>query len=143
MSTQVHGTTCAQAREPGRRDNGLANDVRDSPANVVRDSPTDEGAGVASRGDGVTRGTTTKDCSQRISSVVTPNSRKSAIFQTKPRSPCTERALRKSGTQQTSFLAHLGSVLIQNQCAVRCQRTSPEETTLHMPVKKISEDDSV
>ena len=35
MSTKVHGTTRAQAREPGRRDNGLANDVRVS--------PTDEG----------------------------------------------------------------------------------------------------
>ena len=28
MSTKVQGTTCAQAREPGRRDDGLANDVR-------------------------------------------------------------------------------------------------------------------
>ena len=40
MSTKVHGTTPAWAREPGRRDNGLANDVR-----VL---PTDEGAGAAS-----------------------------------------------------------------------------------------------
>ena len=43
MSTKVHGTTCAQAREPGRRDNGLANDF---PV-----SPTDEGAGAAPRED--------------------------------------------------------------------------------------------
>ena len=39
MSTKVHGTTCAQANEPGRCDNGLANDVRVS--------PIDEGAGAA------------------------------------------------------------------------------------------------
>ena len=39
MSTKVHGTTCAQERELGRRDSGLANDVRVS--------PTDEGAGAA------------------------------------------------------------------------------------------------
>ena len=66
MSTTVHGTTCAQAREPGRADDGLANDVRVSP---------DEGAGAALEG-GVTRATTTPGCSQRFSSVVTPNSRK-------------------------------------------------------------------
>ena len=41
MSTNVHGTTCAQAREPARRDDGLANDVRVS--------PTDEGASAAPR----------------------------------------------------------------------------------------------
>ena len=81
MSTKVHGTTCAEAREMERRDNGLASDVRVSP---------DEGAGPPR---GVTRGMTTQDCSQRISSVVTPNS-KSTLFQSKPRSPCTERASR-------------------------------------------------
>ena len=84
MSTKVHRTTRAQARDPGRRNNELANDVRVS--------PTDEGAGIA--GGGVTRGTTTPDCSQWISSVVTPNSTKSTSLQSKPRSPCTECALR-------------------------------------------------
>ena len=39
MSTKVHGTTRAQAREPGSPDNGVANDVRFS--------STDEGAGAA------------------------------------------------------------------------------------------------
>ena len=53
------------------------------------------------------------------------------------------RIARKSGAPQTSFLAHLGSVFFHNQCAVRCHRMSPGETTLHMPVKKMSEDDSV
>ena len=43
----------------------------------------------------VARGTTTLDCSQRISSVVTPNSRKSTSFQSKPWSPCTQRASRR------------------------------------------------
>ena len=42
----------------------------------------------------MTRGTTTQDWSQRISSVVTPKSRKSTSFQSKPRSPCTELASR-------------------------------------------------
>ena len=41
----------------------------------------------------MTRGTTTLDCSQRISSVVT-NSKKSTSFQPKPWSPCTKRASR-------------------------------------------------
>ena len=40
---------------------------------------------------------TTPDCSQWISSVVTPNNRKSTSFQSKLRSPCTERALRGRG----------------------------------------------
>ena len=53
------------------------------------------------------------------------------------------RIARKSGAPQTSSLAHLGSALFQNQCAVRCRHMSPEETTLHMPAKKTSEDDTV
>ena len=39
MSTQVHGTTCAQARQPGSRDNGLPNDVRVSPPTKVPSPP--------------------------------------------------------------------------------------------------------
>ena len=53
------------------------------------------------------------------------------------------RIARKCGARQTTFLAHLRSVLFQNQCAVRCHRMSPKETTLNMPVKKIPEEDSV
>ena len=54
------------------------------------------------------------------------------------------RIARKSGARQTSFLAHLLSVLpFRNQCAVRCHRMNLGETTLHMPEKKLSEDDSV
>ena len=110
MSTKVHGTTCAQAREPGRPDNGLANDVRVS--------PTDEGAGAAPGRGGVTRGTTTQDCSQRISSVVTPNSRKSTSFRSKrcPADPL------------------LGAAGVGGSVAVRCHRMSPVETTLHLPI---------
>ena len=54
----------------------------------------------------MTRGTTTLDCSQRIASVVTPNSIKTAVAVHRT------RIARKSGARQTSFLAHLGSVLI-------------------------------
>ena len=39
MPTKVHRTRCAQARESGSPDNGVANDVRFS--------STDEGAGAA------------------------------------------------------------------------------------------------
>ena len=53
------------------------------------------------------------------------------------------RIARKSGARQTSFLAHLGSVLFENQYAVSCHGMSLGETTLHMFVKNISEDDSV
>ena len=109
MSTEVHGTTCAQAREPGRRDNGLANDVRVS--------PTDEGAGAAP-------GEEVSHAARRP---------RTAASGSPPSS--------KSGARQTSFLAHLGSVLFQSQCAVRCHRMNSGETTLHMPEKKISEDD--
>ena len=49
------------------------------------------------------------------------------------------RIARKSGAQQTSSFAHLWSVLFQNHCAVRCHHMSPGETTLHLPVKKMSE----
>ena len=43
------------------------------------------------------------------------------------------RIARKSGARLTSL------VLSQNQCAVRCHRKGPGVTTLHTPVKKISE----
>ena len=74
----------------------------------------------------MTWATTTPDCSQRISSVVTTEQQKInvmliltavAVHRT--------RVARKSGPRQTSFLAHLGSALFQNLCAVRCHRMSP------------------
>ena len=49
------------------------------------------------------------------------------------------RIARKNGARQTSFLAHQGSLLFLNQCAVKCHHTSPGETKLHLPVKKMSE----
>ena len=125
MSTKVHGTTSGK-----RAGHGLANDARVSPI---------EGAGAAPKG-GVTRATTTPDCSQRISSVVTPNSRKSTSFQSKPRSPCTELASRGRAVPGRPPSWRTWG---RWQCAVRCPRMSRGETTLHMFVKKMSEDDSV
>ena len=63
----------------------------------------------------MTRATTTPDCSQRISSVVTWNS-KSTSFQSKTSVAVHRtRVARESGARQTSFLAHLGSVLFEIQ----------------------------
>ena len=132
MSIKVHGTTRAQARELGRRDNGLANEVRVSP---------DEFAGVAPRCDtehddpGLQPADFLRRHTEQQEINVIPIKTAVAVHRT--------RIARKSGAQQTSCLAHLRSVLFQNQCAVRCHRMSPGEMTLHMPVKKMSEDDSV
>ena len=113
MSTKVHGTTCAQAREPGRRHNGLANDV------CV--SPTDEGAGAApgrmcdTRHDdpGLQPADLRRHTEQKEINVI-PIKTAVAVQRT--------RVARKSGARQTSSLAHLGSVPISKPV---CGEVSP------------------
>ena len=68
MSMKVRRTLCLETGEPRHHNDELANDVRVS--------PTDEHVGV------------TPDCCQPISSVVTPNSKKSTSFESELRSPC-------------------------------------------------------
>ena len=47
------------------------------------------------------------------------------------------RIARKNGARQTSSLLCLGSAQCQNQCAKRCHRAGPEETTRYTPVQKV------
>ena len=69
MSAKVHRTTCAQAREMGRSRTTLAS----RPLTKVSASPRRRSCDR--------RGATTLDCRQWISSVVTPNRRKSASLE--------------------------------------------------------------
>ena len=88
MSTKVHGTPCAQITvQRTTFASRLLTKVRRRPGRC--DTGHDD-----------------LHCSQRISSVVTPNSIKTAVAVHRT------RIARKSGARQTSFLAHLGSVLI-------------------------------
>ena len=86
MSVKAHRTTGAQTTEPGHHNGEFVNDVQVS--------PIDEGAGVVEEDELSRAARRPPDCSQRISSVVTPNSWKSTSFQSKPRSPSTQRASR-------------------------------------------------
>ena len=114
-------TTCAQAREPGRRDNGLANDVRVS--------STDEDASAAP-GDmghddpGLQPADLLRRHTEQQEINVIPVKTAVAVHRT--------RIARKSGAWQTSVLAHLESVLFQNECAVKrpciCMRKRQKTT---------------
>ena len=72
----------------------------------------------------MTRGTTTPDCSQRISSVVTPNSRKVNVIPIKIAVAVHRTCIaRTTSVRWTSFCMHVGLVPSRNKHA----KMSPRE----------------
>ena len=106
MSVQVHRTTCAQTTEPGST---MANSRTFSYRPLTK-VPASSKTNCHARH------------SQRISSVVTPNSRKLVSSQSKLRSRCTERAL--WGTRvlrRPPSGCTLGYISCQKKCIKKCE----------------------
>ena len=133
MSTNVHETTCAQAREPQRRGNGL-----------VRVSPTHEGAGAAPGRGGVTceaRRPRTAASGSPPSSHRIANQRHSNQNRGR-RAPNAHRAEERCLADLLLGAPRVG-VISKTSVRVRSRHMRPGETTLHTHSKKTSEDDGV